>query len=310
MGYTRPRETTRTYLESQPLPNHGKSYTVIPHARVIDKTRKMLNDSGFSITKELYRANMNANVAQGIYYISPLTTSDEKVSQETELGMMFAWTNSYDKSTRFQCSIGGYVMVCYNGTCTGDLMNFARKHTGSADADIDTQISSQIKNAEMIFRRIIDDRDMLRQTDMSKEEQAKMLGLLYCDLDILDNTQMSIIKDEMKKASYNYNCDADKAWSFYNHVTHAMKKSHPRTWLKDTKAFHDYITQKLKGSNKVKEETTLNTPELDLAKVEQLSSDYVTADKLADTRVNTTEQDDWFELADTTVEIDLNEDIF
>tara|TARA_B100001769_G_C22082450_1_gene583354 strand:- start:201 stop:1091 length:891 start_codon:yes stop_codon:yes gene_type:complete len=249
MGYTKPKETTRQYLESQPLPTHGKSYTVIPHARVIDTTLKLLNNSGFSVTKELYRANMNANVAQGIYHITPLATSDEKISNETELGMMFAWTNSYDKSTRFQCSIGGYVAVCYNGTCSGDLANFARKHTGSADADITTQISSQIKRAELIFRKIIDDRDFLRNTDMSMEAQAKMLGMLYCDLELLDNTQMSIAKSEMDKPSFNYNCNPEKAWTFYNHVTHALKKSHPRTWLKDTQRFHDYITSLLKGTN-------------------------------------------------------------
>lgn len=259
MGYSKPKQTTREYLESRPLPTHGKSYTVIPHARVIDTTLKMLDDSGFSVTKEIYRANMNANVAQGIYYITPLQTTDDKVSTETELGMMFAWTNSYDKSTRFQCSIGGYVMVCYNGTCSGDLMNFARKHTGSADADISTQISSQIKKAELIFRKIIDDRDFLRNTDMSLEAQAKMLGMLYCDLDILDNTQMSIVKNEMNKPSFDYNCNNETAWTFYNHVTHALKKAHPRTWLRDTQRFHDYITGLLKGTNISSEVSTTTT---------------------------------------------------
>ena len=53
MGYTKPTETTRTYLESQPLPTHGKSYTVIPHARVIDTTLKMLNDSRVSIDSRI-----------------------------------------------------------------------------------------------------------------------------------------------------------------------------------------------------------------------------------------------------------------
>jgi len=286
MGYTKPKETTRQYLESQPLPTHGKSYTVIPHARVIDTTLKLLNDSGFSVTKEMYRANMNANVAQGIYHITPLATSDEKVSKETELGMMFAWTNSYDKSTRFQCSIGGYVMVCYNGTCSGDLANFARKHTGSADIDINTQISSQIKRAELIFRKIIDDRDFLRNTDMSMEAQAKMLGMLYCDLELLDNTQMSIAKSEMDKPSFNYNCNPETAWTFYNHVTHALKKSHPRTWLKDTQRFHDYITALLKGNNI----NTEKTPVL-----------YNPNNKISEMQIDDT---DWLEIPNT-VDVDI-----
>ena len=44
MGYTKPRVVTREYLEAQPLPTHGKSYTVIPHVRVIDTTKKMLKN--------------------------------------------------------------------------------------------------------------------------------------------------------------------------------------------------------------------------------------------------------------------------
>ena len=68
---------------------------------------------------------MNAKVAQGVYHLA--STEDE------EMGMMFAWTNSYDKSTRFQCAVGAFVNVCSNGMLCGDMANYARKHTGKAD---------------------------------------------------------------------------------------------------------------------------------------------------------------------------------
>jgi hypothetical protein len=42
MRYKRAVETTQTYLENQPLPNHGKSYTVISHKQVIDDTKNLL----------------------------------------------------------------------------------------------------------------------------------------------------------------------------------------------------------------------------------------------------------------------------
>jgi hypothetical protein len=166
MGYNKPKETTRNYLENAPLPNHGKSYTVISHKQVIDNTIQLLTDSGFVIQKEIYRANMNANVAQGIYHILPINTVDPTIMEEKELGMMFAWTNSYDKSTRFQCAIGAYVMVCHNGMVSGDMMNFRRKHTGSADHDIRMQISNQIKNGEKYYKRILTDRDAMRNTEL------------------------------------------------------------------------------------------------------------------------------------------------
>ena len=54
MGYNKPKETTRNYLENAPLPNHGKSYSVISHKQVIDNTKQLLQDSGFVIQKEIY----------------------------------------------------------------------------------------------------------------------------------------------------------------------------------------------------------------------------------------------------------------
>lgn len=263
MGYNKPKETTRNYLENAPLPNHGKSYTVISHKQVIDNTIQLLTDSGFIIQKEIYRANMNANVAQGIYHILPINTVDPTIMEEKELGMMFAWTNSYDKSTRFQCAIGAYVMVCHNGMVAGDMMNFRRKHTGSADHDIRMQISNQIKNGEKYYKRILADRDAMRNTQLSLQEQAEIAGRLYINEDILDAAQMSCVKAELDKPSYDYQCDQENAWTFYNHVTHALKKAHPRDWLSDSQNFHDFMTARVLSKMNITMNDALDLSEFD-----------------------------------------------
>tara|TARA_R110000772_G_scaffold32146_11_gene78918 strand:+ start:3072 stop:3986 length:915 start_codon:yes stop_codon:yes gene_type:complete len=241
MGYKKPTEVTKVYLENQPLPNHGKSYTVISHKQVIDNTKILLENSGFTIRKEVYRANMNAQVAQGVYHIYPTQSIDDQINDETELGMMFAWTNSYDKSTRFQCAIGAHVIVCSNGLIAGDMMNFKRKHVGSADYDMIMQLSNQIKNGEKRYKSIITDRDSLKNTILSKREQSELLGRLFADEEIITSTQISCIKKEMDKPSYDYNCDDDNAWAFYNHVTHSLKKSPPNNWMQDSQDFHDFM---------------------------------------------------------------------
>ena len=241
MSYKRATETTQVFLENQPLPNHGKSYTVVSHKEVIDNTKKLLEDSGFTIRKELYRANMNAQVAQGVYHIYPSQSIDDNIVNENELGMMFAWTNSYDKSTRFQCAIGAYVMVCSNGMMCGDMMNFKRKHTGSAGHDIIMQLSNQIKNGEKHYTRILNDRDALKNITLTNRQQSELLGRLFADEEIITSSQVSIIKKEMKKPSFNYNCSDDNAWAFYNHVTHSLKVSPPRDWMQDSQDFHDFI---------------------------------------------------------------------
>jgi len=241
MGYTKPKETTRWHLENANLPNHGKTYTVVSHKSVIDNTLQLLKDSGFTIQKEIYRANMNANVAQGIYHIYPTQTVDQQIITEKDLGMMFAWTNSYDKSTRFQCAVGAYVAVCYNGMIAGDMMNFKRKHTGSADYDVKVHLADQIKNGEKYYKRILQDKESMKLTELDCADQAELVGRLFIEEDLLDSQQISCIKSEMNKSSYDYGTDDNNAWTFYNHVTHALKKAHPRDWLSDQQNFHDFM---------------------------------------------------------------------
>ncbi len=161
MGYKKPITVSEKYLTNAPLPTHGDTYTVVEHKEVIDRTKQMLYASGFKIEKEEYKANLDAKVAQGVYHIKPLSSTDEMIRDEEELGMMFAWTNSYDKSTTFKCAIGAYVFVCSNGVVSGDMMNFKRKHSGSANFDIGMQIAAQIKNAETHYKKIIKDRNSL-----------------------------------------------------------------------------------------------------------------------------------------------------
>ena len=52
-------------------------------------------------------------------------------------------------------------------------------------------------------------------------------------------------KNEIKKPSYTYEADRDNAWTFYNHVTHALKKSHPRSWMTDQQKFHEFMITEL-----------------------------------------------------------------
>ena len=297
MGYKKPTETTKQYLESAPLPNHGKSYTVISHKQVIDKTLTLLDNSNFEVVRELYRANADARVAQGIYHIKPKYSNDEQINNEEELGMMFAWTNSYDKSVRFQCAIGGYVIVCNNGMVCGDMMTFARKHTGTADFEIQAQISNQIKNAEIYFKKILDARDNLRKLPLTKKEQSEMLGRLFFDENVLEMNQLTCIKNELNEPSYDYNCDQENAWAFYNHVTHALKKAHPRNWLSDTQRFHEFITADLLGNMGI-----TKTDSVDLRKYESTMDNNNIDIEIEDAHVEVTD-----EIITTSIEYHLNQ---
>jgi len=150
-------------------------------------------------------------------------------------------------------------MVCSNGMMCGDMMNFKRKHTGSAGHDIVMQLSNQIKNGEKHYTRILNDRDALRGITLSNLQQSELLGRLFADDEIITPTQVSTIKKEMKKASFDYGCNDDNAWAFYNHVTHSLKVSPPRDWMQDSQDFHDFMmTQVVTAGPKSFSEVNIN----------------------------------------------------
>ena len=243
MGYIKPKGVTPEKLSQAPFPNHGNTYTVIRHKFLIDASRSLLKTHGFNILNEVYSATSNLNVAQGTYWIE----SDK----DPELGMMFAWSNSYDKSTRFQCGIGAYVLVCGNGMVSGDLASYARKHTGNADSEAFNHIMSQIKHADKYFNKLILDKDELKKVCLNKKEQSELAGRLFMDENLIDATQMSCIKNEMNKPTYEYEADLENAWTFYNHVTHSLKKSHPRSWMSNQQKFHEFMTSELLSQSKL-----------------------------------------------------------
>ena len=276
MGHSKSKETTRAWLESAPLPSHGKSYTIVSHKEVIDGSINCLKKNGFTINRALYKANMNAKVAQGIYQLAHSASPSD-----SEMGMMFAWTNSYDKSTRFQCGIGAHVFVCNNGLIHGDLATYGRKHTGTANADIAGHITSQIGMANNKFNQLVKDKNTMKVIPLSIKEQAELLGRLFADEKLLDTQQLSIVKSEMDKSSFNYGLnDCLNAWSFYNHVTHSFKKTHPRNWMDNQSKFHKFMSSQILSAHtpQPSDQSTITGDDLAEESIEVQSIDEFTFD--------------------------------
>ena len=225
---------TEDYLRSAALPQHGKTYTVIPHGDIIDQTRAELTLAGFEIERELYKTTTNCDVAQGIYHL--------KHGDDQDMGLMFAWSNSYNKTMRFKCAIGARVFICTNGMVSGDLSSYQRRHSGpTALQEAVASIKAQMLTAKQHFSTLIKDKEMLKTIVLSKKEQSSIIGQLYADQEILTVSQMAVVKREMDKPSFNYNADPNSAWSLYNHITLSLKDSHPMTFLSDHEDVHKFF---------------------------------------------------------------------
>jgi hypothetical protein len=220
-------------LRKAPLPNHGGRYAVVAHADVIDNAKNQILNAGFTIKKEEYRMTTDGNVAQGVYHLD--------YANDPDMGMMFAWSNSYNKTMRFKCAVGAYVFICGNGMVRGDMGSYSRKHSGTALQDVIAEIDNQIAHAKEHYDTLLHDKQMLKGIKLSARDKGRILGHLFANDEILTLTQVGIVKRELDKPSHNYNSDVDSAWTMYNHITLALKESHPSSFMKDHQRVHGYF---------------------------------------------------------------------
>ena len=227
------QDCTMAHLISVPLPAHGASYTTISHQFVIDYSKQQLIAAGFVIVDEEYRCTADGQIAQGIYKLN--------FNSNSELSMMFAWTNSYNKQVKFKCLIGAYINRTGSVMTSGELGTWSRKHTGTADTETKDMIDSQVQNANMYYDQLVSDKATMEGVSLNKRRQAQMLGILFAEFQILTTEQASIIRQQMDRPAHVY-ADSNSLWAFYNYVTIALQHSHPRTWLEDQRILHYFIS--------------------------------------------------------------------
>jgi len=290
---------TKEFLIAAPLPTYeGDTYTVIPHEFVIAETAKNLEAQGFKIKQELYRCNMNANIAQGIYHLD--------YSDDPDMGMMFAWSNSYDKSMRFKCAIGGYVFVCMNGMVNGNMGAWGRKHTGSADSETIETIQEQISKAKNYYKQLVYDKETMKTILVNDKTRAELVGRLYFQEDLLNTEQLTLIKHQMNTPKFDYNADKDSLWALYNHVTLSLHKSHPKDWMDHQRLVHWFFTQEYGIQPLVLQEETPNEVPVIIPEAVQIIESTPMEEAVVTAPIQITEPTNQIDLLDAIKEIENN----
>ena len=228
------KDTTRDYLKSVPLPVQTASYTVISHESVMDYAAAEIAAQGFTILSEQYRCTADGQIAQGVYKLN--------YNSDPEMSLMFAWSNSYNKQVRFKCATGAIVNDNNTVMLLGELGTWARKHTGTADAETIQMIKDQFTNAQMYYDNLVQDKEVMKTYTLTTKRQSELLGVLFAEHEVLTTEQASIIRQQMTKPSFFYNGGAHTLWAFYNHVTVALQSAHPRTWMQDQRMLHWFIS--------------------------------------------------------------------
>lgn len=224
----------KDFLLNQPVPYDTRTYKAFENKAIIENTLEGIERSGFKLKNELYYANNKGTQCLGRYGIE-LTDS--------KIGVQIAFHNSYDKVLSLKYAVGEVVFICTNGSVSGSDGSFKSKHSG------DIQLITPMKMEEFIyksadkFQNILQRKQRFQEIEISKKTCAELVGRMFVEEEIINTTQLSIIKKEIDNPSFNYDVD-NTLWNFWNHCTYAMQETHPK----------DYIDKSLKLYNLFEEE--------------------------------------------------------
>ena len=214
------------------LPEKTATYTPISHADVINRVRAEITSAGFIITKEEYRCTNDGDVAIGIFSM--------KYEEDPDIELSANFLNSYNKQYAFRFALGAVVKVCHNGMILNNnkFGSYKRVHKGDADILAEGKIKEFIAESSEYWDSLVEHKEKMKDIVLTKAEAYNVLGKLFYEENLLNTMQLNIVKKEMGLPSFDYKVPAASAWTLYNHITLALKESHPSNWMQHQSEVH------------------------------------------------------------------------
>jgi len=235
-------QTSNAILDAQPLFNNSKSYDSVGHRKVFEtcvntfeKTCMPIRDVSLKATKD-----------------NQILVADFVFDSYSEYhGMMLSFISSLNKQKALGVAAGAKTFICQNGMILGDMTG-KRRHTPTVQGwmqDFIKYAAEQMYSQESLILRKF---DALKEQWMTKEEMAQLAGVMAYE-GLLKPNQFGKVIGEIKTPSFNYSEDSDAKgffvdnndtkYSFFQHVTHAMKSEGVRTCQRSLKNSVDFLLQ-------------------------------------------------------------------
>lgn len=229
--------TAKDMLLSASIPSETRTYKPVSHKQLIDLTLSSIDGAGFKLDSERYSAAREGNVANGRYTISNVSDSE----MQLEIG----WQNSYDKTMSLKFAIGTRIFICQNGCVSGDYGAFRKPHKGDIMDFTPFAITEYIKSAGDVFRLMQMERDRMKTIETTKRTAAELIGRMFIEDQIIQSTQLNIIKKELEAPTHDYGAPGS-LWELYQYTTYSMKELHPSLWMKNHIDAHSFFLKQSK----------------------------------------------------------------
>jgi hypothetical protein len=211
-----------------PIPTETNSYKPVPNEVLINEVQEQLYKANMRIVNKRYNANANFTQMFATYEIE---------ANDSEQRLMVGFRNSYDKSLAVGLVAGSSVIVCSNLMFKGDI-KILRKHTTNVFRDLDGLINNTIDISYEELESNLHTARNMKQIEMSKTQMAEEVGKMFIQENLINSTQLNIFKNQLLT---NENFTEPTKWTFYNHLTEALKTATPQNAFTQHKKVTDYV---------------------------------------------------------------------
>jgi hypothetical protein len=220
------------YLINVPLPkNNGERYTIVSHEEAVKNIENTVTKYGYSIRNKDYKIAQEGQVAIGQFTLN---------MNDSEMGYMVGFINSYNKTKSFQYFSGSSVFACLNGLVVAEN-HYRRKHMGDVDTEAFLSFDNEMTRVQENFKRMIDFREELKLIPLSKREMAELAGRMAIEEKMLSAGEFKVISEQINAPDFDYGGFNNTLWEFYNHTTHAAKKTAPANYFKQHEALSNFV---------------------------------------------------------------------
>jgi hypothetical protein len=215
---------------SAPVPQATKSYKPVSNIELISEIREAIDRNGLAVKSEGYEMNGHNSQLFGVMTIN---------APDSEMDMNIGFRNSYDKSLPVGLCAGATVIVCSNLMFKGEIKR-VRKHTTNVMRDLRPLIAEVVEYCGNQFADLKRDSERMNAAELSHRQMAEIAGRLFIEDEILNATQIGIVKKEIQ---FSQTFTESTLWTLYNHLTEAFKIEHPSTRMNKHIRAHDYCLE-------------------------------------------------------------------
>jgi hypothetical protein len=232
-------QDTEDFLTGIEKPTYEGKYCAIPHEVFIDEINYQLMSKGMEIINKKYLVANEGKIMVGEYTIA---------ADDMEMNIGISFKNSYNKQIAASVKSGAIVLVCKNGMYSPRGVELKRKHLGvSAFSDVCSNIKHSIDNAENEYKKLLQDRDEMKEITLNKRVISELIGDMYINESLINETQLALLKRELHTSE---DFKGDSAWCFYNNVTEVLKDNHPVNYVKQHLKVYSYLSDAFDLTNK------------------------------------------------------------